>query len=129
MIIEMMLGDCSYDGHEKTQSLFIECNVTEEEITLAYKKGVIEVGLDLEKEVATEYNEPYIYDDQVKILSEAGFVFDDLRENHDNKMRWYVDWDEFFRMYMFLVEKGNPSIEWKRVKFDVVIMGGYGLFN
>lgn len=147
MLIDFIMGDWSRDGHNQSESVVCECNLSVKEITQAYKKGVKTIGFDLVSDVAEAYEDNRLSWEHLQKLRIAGFKgeldnemspeeADD--ENKNNLYKYYtyqtgaaLNTETFLKIYMFFVKVGNPNFEYKLAVRDTdnIKIGGYGLFN
>jgi len=127
--INLILGDWSDDGHGKTCTKTVRCNLTLEELQKAYEKGSEIVGFSLCDEVATEYQNSDFDAEYAAMLEKHGCNL--LSKCESFKGVYHLDRDLFVRIFMFVCGVGADSkLEWEFVttrKLDFHI-GGYGLF-
>lgn len=128
--INLVLGDWSDDGHGKTQTKTVRCNLTLEELEKAYIRGSEIVGFNLCDEVAVEYGDSTLEAPYVAMLKEHGcnFLPDDALEK-DGSCCLYGEL--FANIFMFVCERGaDPELAWEFSKENTNYhIGGYGLFN
>jgi hypothetical protein len=118
MIITLEIGDWSRDGHNQSEKIAFDSNLSVNEIKDAYKRGVDSIGFDLE-DCCAEYESRTLSDNRMELLEEAGFVF----ESEEILPQVFAD------MYIFFCRTGNPSIEIKPIELANITIGGYGLFS
>jgi hypothetical protein len=131
--IELVVGDWSHDGHEKTDVQFLESNLPSSEIKKAYNAGTKIVGFDFSKVVARNYEEDKISVDKVDKLKSLGCeLFDSYDEYDFSEKEGYQLWPDIFTdVYLFICKLGNPDFEYELVSdsADRINIGGYGLFT
>jgi hypothetical protein len=136
--ISLTLGDWSRDGHNQTDQIIIKSNRTTEQIKKAYKKGVKLVGFDFSEEVASEYEDNRIREEELEKLRTAGYTQelddeytkDELGEFADLAGTAALSSDTFAEIYLWIAKRGDPSFEYE-VAVDHtcnINIGGYGLF-
>lgn len=132
--IALVLGDWSQDGHNKTETVLIESNLSKKEIEKAYQKGAEKAGISI-CDCCEDYEDNQLSPDQIEKLEafipglrkefeKHGAVFEE-----DEDVRIYTD--EFTFCYLETVKFGNPKFKYKIVKADSaeIQIGGYGLFT
>jgi hypothetical protein len=156
MIIELVVGDWSRDGHNQSESFTFNTNMPASEVAKAYKKGCEIVGFDLSKDIASDYEENRIGWDNLQTLRSFGLPegsLDDETTPEQSKKQnemWqntsYLknspnatrDWsgaclspETFCNIYLFIAKLGNPELEYKPALTysDKLTIGGYGLFG
>ena len=119
--ILLKLGDWSDDGHGKTEDVFIQCNLTMEELQAAYKKGSKKVGVNLSDDVCCEYEDSSIDDETRNELEKAGLELP--------YSEWGIDATDFANLWMAIATIGNPDLKWEHDNLNVptIDIGGYGL--
>lgn len=55
--VQLVVGDWSGDGHNRTDSVSVLVNCSTEQLQEAYKKGSKKLKFDLTKEAAVEYED------------------------------------------------------------------------
>lgn len=127
-LINILIGDRFDDGHGKHSSRIFLCNKDREEIMKAYKKGSKKVGFNLIDTVATEYEEWYIDKKIVEKLKKHGFdgEFEDSYGKEETHCRLYESL--YLEIFQFIVQLGDPSIEFEPAGAEAIDIGGYGLF-
>lgn len=124
--INLSLGDWSHDGHCKTSVFTIQSSLGYKELEGAYKKGVEIVGLDIREEIAFEYEDNKISQEDLNKLRVQGYDVK-LDEVYNDKTSYYLDENTFVDMFLWVVKKGNPKFKYEFVNATLAI-GGYGLF-
>jgi hypothetical protein len=136
--ITLEVGDWSNDGHNQSEKFTIACNAPMAAVKDAYNKGTALLGFDFVKECCVEYEESSIETEKVKKLAEFGIVEywngkdgveDENRITHDEN--FHIDElmsDTWCRLYMKIVQLGEPWIRYEFVKGEWIDIGGYGLF-
>lgn len=133
-IVDLVVGDWSHDGHEKTNVVAVKINVTPNELRSAYENGTKEVGFDLTRDVAADYKDNVLSNERMKVLVANGYdEFTVERVEYDNDSSDYTgDYrlrvDSFVDVWLFIAKLGDPSLTYEIVNNDSVNIGGYGLF-
>lgn len=131
-LIKLFTKHPYYD--ESYDEIYIEANLTKEKIAKAYKLGVKITKFDLVKLFDDGYRGNYIDDDEIKILEKFKFNPKWFR----NKKTWqnkewrkncaYLEIDQYFDIYLFIVKSGNPEFEYNIIKFSPIHIGGTDLY-
>lgn len=127
-ITNLVLGDWSGDGHDKSDVETISSNLTTEQIESAYKKGSKKLGFDLIEEVACDYEDSSLPEDIVAMLNVAGFKVEHEVGTFDGKLDNLCT-DSFLSIFLFVVRIGNPAFMCKPVHTQTINIGGYGLYD
>jgi hypothetical protein len=137
-IINLLVGDWSHDGHEKTQKFTIESSLNQKELMKAYKKGCKIIGFDLTKDCCAEYEEFTLLREHKEKLKLNGFYKDpdqlnDLEEEEEKEYSEedpenFMYADAFKDIWLFFIKTGNPSFTFNQ-KTETINIGGYGLFQ
>lgn len=143
--IALVLGDWSGDGHDKTSTTNIECNLTKKELEKAYKKGCKKVDstFSMYDNVAEGYGDRTISREHFDKLVKLGFKPDlacdeDYMDDDDSgdtdendKSDGVQIWQEgFVEIWMFIASLGTKTeLLWKEVEGDSINIGGYGFFD
>lgn len=125
MIIELVAGDWSHDGHGRTGSFMIDSNLNLEEIEKAYKKATKMLGFDFCNEACTGYEENYLREDHIEAMEKCGL---EVIYDYEEEDRKYVFSEEFVQMYLDIIKLGNESFRYSFVTGITKRIGGYGLF-
>lgn len=130
-IINLIVGDWSGDGHGKTDTVTIKCNLTAKQVEAAYDKGARSSGFDPSSYVCVEYEERKIYEEDLEKLRDLGYDVEahlGITE-HDDEVE--LDVDAFCEIYMFVAYLGDKSIVWEfeNPLSSNIHVGGYGLFE
>lgn len=120
-IIILMAGDVSGDGHMQTETHLIECNLDQQQLQEAYKKGTKLVGFNLTKDVCEDFEDHELPEAYRKKLAKhkISVTEEDL------------DATDFAKLYMEICKLGDSNLVWNfadRVKYPTIEIGGYGLF-
>lgn len=124
MLVKLVVGDWSYDGHNIKEDFLIEFNTEDvKEIELAYKKAVEIIGVDLVENVCESYQDgsiEFVYEDINKHIN-LDFIKD--QEN--------ISSDDFVLLYLAYIKLGNPNITGVLSENIVpeIKIGGYGLYS
>jgi hypothetical protein len=142
-LINLVVGDWSNDGHSMTETITISSNLKKKDVEKAYKKGAKKLKLDVTEDVAADYQDGYIYDDQWKKLAVVGLtlenVFDDDRLSLDEVTDELEDGGRYFsihpgafaNIWLFVAQQGNPIFRFRVNNDDSpnINIGGYGLLG
>lgn len=74
-MINLVLGDDSGDGHGRTETVTIRSNIDKEEVSKAYKAGVNVTGIDVENDVANDYEDSLLPQATFDALTKHGLVW------------------------------------------------------
>ncbi len=121
--LNLVIGDWSDDGHGKTATVTIDSNMMSREVWDAYRAGARLIGVDLCKDVASDYQESQLGSGVASKFVAAGFADYEL-DSED-----YMGSDQFADMFLFTVKKGNPDFSYTRCENEDLHIGGYGLFE
>lgn len=127
-MIELVVGDWSHDGHEKTKTFRVTCNKTAAKLKTAYKAGVEVCGLDLKDTVAVEYEDSILATEDASKLAAAGIPVAELVDGSSDNDGFCLTTDSFAELYMRIANLGAPDLTWDYVEANQVEVGGYGLF-
>lgn len=123
MKINLIVGDWSGDGHEKTEVFIIESNLSPDEIKDAYAKGSKILGFNLIRKVCIEYEDNFIPFSIAKILnSHLNTEF-----NIDGQLSLVIP-KQWVDLYLKIVHLGNDSFKYGYIAGVDINIGGYGLF-
>ena len=115
--INLVIGDWSHDGHEKTETVTVSSNLTIKEIEKAFKIGVNKLGFDITK-CCEDYEDHVLPKKANDALKKAGF------KGVDEEGYFY---ETFADIYLFTVKQGDDSFKYKIVTNQTINIGGYGL--
>lgn len=137
--VSLVVGDWSHDGHGKTDVVVINSNKTGDQIKGAYSAAVKMTGLNLGRQ-CEEYEDSKfkpafvrkckeLFANQPDALSEFVDVDDPEADAYDEE-EFYVDSDQFARIYLFIARMMLGDLEWEisRDNTSRINIGGYGLF-
>lgn len=128
--IRLVVGDWSGDGHEKTQTIYIESNLSTDQLTKAYKNGCKVIGFKLIDYIADDYLDDAIGEDEINKLQTTGFDISKIKTEPDFNGRTaslYVQ--NYVDIYLHIVKLGNPKFKFEIVNPPYLNIGGYGLFE
>lgn len=128
------MGDWSHDGHSQTEVVTIKSTLTVYELKDAYKKGASIVGVDLQKDVARNFEDSHLEKSYYEKFKEAGL----LTWKTDTDLSWlddgddevdvdYLEYNSYLHLYLFTVFVGNNKFDYDVIR-NIVDIGGYGLF-
>ncbi len=130
--INLVVGDWSGDGHDKTEDILISSSLEKKDLVKAYKAGLKATKIAHDK-FCTEYEQNSIprstYLELLALDPSLG-----EHENYNNDLKdgediWGLTHEEFAHMYMIIAKVGNPKLKWTfEVTSDSINIGGYGLF-
>jgi hypothetical protein len=134
--IELVVGDWSFDGHEKTARFVIDSSLELTDLLKAYKKGCEKVGFDLSKSVADEYEDSIITEKQLNAIKgdipfpkviTKWYAFE--KKYNSKKHEYCISLDVFAALWCHVAKRGNPDFSYRFIENkDVINIGGYGLF-
>lgn len=119
-LINILMGDTSFDGHEKIEKFVVSTDSSIEEIKKAYLLGEKIMGVDITS-LCSEHEQCHISVEEMKKINK--WLCPKLSDN-----TWITP-DDFFRIWLRTVHLGNPAINIEVIKISETIdIGGYGLF-
>ena len=133
-LIQLIIGDHSGDGHEKTETLVYEVKGGDAKAAInAYAEGCKTLGIDplLDCE---DYEDRIVKDETVRVMMVHHIIKDDdfnYRVDPDNSedLSLSIDIELFADFYARIVRLGNPNIILTRMEVPAIDIGGYGLFS
>lgn len=125
-LLKVILGDWSDDGHGKTKTFIIECNLSEQDLNRAYRAGVEIIGFDFKEEVASDYDDATINRGLLKILRSKGVKIS-FEDYDPDDYEICIDPDDYLEMYMGVCKLGNPNLNYQVRSLPEIRAGGYGL--
>lgn len=138
IIISLVVGDWSGDGHDKRETVNIKSNLDKKAMEKAYKKGTKKLGFDFCKDVCAEYEDnklpPEKLDALVKLGLETkgmGLEYDLKRIKKDEGVEIGLWHDDFVEIYLFIVKLGDDEFTFEYLNADAnptINIGGYGMF-
>lgn len=130
--LDLIVGDGSGDGHEKKQSVSIECSLLPTKLEAAFKAGSLLVcGDDNLNGLCRDYEDRLISKDLINKLSTFGINVEDYAyQNCDDEFEFEIcDAENFVNLYMKVAEIGNKKLKWQFLpQGKRLCIGGYGLF-
>lgn len=132
-MINLVVGDWSGDGHNKTEQSTIKCNIEKKELEKAYKKGTKKIGFDLTQEVCEEYEDmsmPITIAEKLKAAGIDPLEYAEQEEGRED-MSFSYDWIAFIKLWLRIAKLGNPNLEYDMSSSDNqnINVGGYGLLG
>ena len=130
--IELIVGDSSGDGHEKTEMIIIKSNLDKVELAQAFADGCKKTDVDFENLVAAEYEENTISQELVDKLVPHGFDISEYSEDENPGDHGYcLDVDGYVAIWLFIAKVGNPRLVYEDMTETSprIYVGGYGLFE
>jgi hypothetical protein len=147
MIVNLIVGDWSNDGHSKTKTITIESNLSPTEIEQAYQKAITILGFDFCEEVCHSYEDHNISKSHLDILIKNGLqlklepksqsIFDpkilylDSYSIKEFQKTGSMDLNAnyFATIYLFIITLGNSKFWYEPTdSSNSINIGGYGLF-
>lgn len=151
----IVLGDWSCDGHEKSDTVLIETNVTVEELRAAYLQSVATTGFDFSEELASDYEDGSAPIYRLRELGCPSSILDQLIENNYGcslqeaiAANYIEDFQEpegtfthdtYIATLMWFISLSLPDLHWTSIddtipKFNgwwgpLNISLGYGLYS
>jgi hypothetical protein len=124
MIVSLIAGDWSNDGHGRTKQFQYNVNKSRWELIDAHTAGRKIIGIDLEssfRDCDSIKNETRRV---ILALKEYGYDYGDLDEYSDP---FYPE--EYADLWMAIAKIGDSSIEYSSLQAAEISIGGYGLFQ
>lgn len=127
MRIKFPIGDWSGDGHEKCDWYIIETakEIILEEVREAHFKAKEVLGFDIGN-ICSDYAEDTLSIDQLAKLKELNYECvsneNDLLNNED----WSLQSLDVIKIWLFLLNHINPSLELKLIEENIPIINFYG---
>lgn len=115
------IGDWSCDGHGRSEDFMVSSNMPVEAVREAHYKIKGATGIDIES-ICSEYEEDEIDEETVVTLKNMGFKF----ENSSGMGDGIVNVPEMARLWIFLLQKADPTLELKIVECDTPRLQFYG---
>ena len=129
MIVKLVIGDWSGDGHCQSATVIIDSNFSKLDIEKSYIKGSQIIGFDLIEDVCEEYEDSLIPHEVIVKCKIQGMKLEDFFDEYDEEYN-FRDWtDGFAKLYLFIVKLGDPDFRYTETKLETVNIGGYGLFH
>jgi len=137
--INLIVGDWSNDGHEKTEDIRFNASLDKENIEKAYKKGIKIVGKEF-LTLCEEYEQNTIPKKlfmQICALESRLINYSDFNEtieelNASDESYYSISPLQFAVMYMAIAAQGNVKLTWELDILPIssyINVGGYGLFE
>lgn len=143
MLVNLVLGDWSGDGHEKTDSVTYKVNLSETELKASFetglsildnnKDGVKRRGYSLP--ICEDYEDSRLPADFLVKLKACGldpidyideWSAEDYLQDPDSGAS--VDRNQFAKLWLDVAKLGNAILEYEEVQMPHINIGGYGLF-
>lgn len=139
--LQLVLGDWSHDGHNQTDFILLNTNLSKDEIKDAYALAIKKLGFDFTQEVCSEYEDNLLYEKHLDLLLLQGFKIGDLGllDEYSKKeavkffnkkiktLKLYTE--EYLNIYLFIIKLGNPNFKYKIIEDSWIDIGGYGLYS
>lgn len=117
----LSIGDWSGDGHGIHEDFTVLSNRPVEVVREAHYKMEEKTGIQIE-EICSEYEEDEIEAEKVQALKELGFGF----ENSTGMGEGITNPAEMARLWMFLLQKTDPSLKLEIAPNDMPTLHFYG---
>ena len=117
----LTIGDWSGDGHGRSEDFLVISNVPVERVREAHYKIRDATGIDIES-ISSEYEEDEIDEETVVALKEMGFEF----ENSTGMGDGIVNVPEMARLWVFLLQKADPTLELSMIEDEIPRLQFYG---
>lgn len=147
-VINLIVGDWSWDGHGKTETITIKSNLTSNEVEKAFEAGASILGYNIKQDCCRNFEDNFI---PIKLWNafldiskkynlfpawELGehitpeTVEDTEYGGHEETEEIGIDSDLFCSIYLVTCKIGNENFVWETVDNaeDQITIGGYGLF-
>jgi hypothetical protein len=141
-MVNLVLGDWSHDGHSMTETVTISCNLDKKALESAYKKGTKKLGVDVDEDVASDYEDSTISFENWQKFAAAGMTLEQLFDDNDydvkesteavdNEEAFNIYHSAFVKLWLFTAKQGNPEFEYtiEEDNSPNINIGGYGLFG
>ena len=127
-LIKLGIGE---DYGDKTDSRYINSNLTKEELEEAYKIGTNIIGFDFCEDVAAESEDMCMTQRHFKAISKHITLKGGWEDYYQQSENSTIDLDtnSFCRIFLKIAKLGNPEFDYKFVEIDTIEIGGYGLHN
>jgi len=108
----------------------VNCTLSSEQLSKAYRDGSAKLGFDLQKEICTtNYNCALSVDHFKKLVASGIPVLDGDGEGEDPGLDFELTLDSYRDIWLHIARLGNPSLVWSVAEFDALPIGGNGLFD
>ena len=113
-----------------TEVVAVKCNLTCSQLKDAYRAGVKKSGVNVEEDVASEYEEDWIEPEIIEKLTPHGFVVEDFCEKTISEDRWRLYPESYAELWLFIAKLGNSDLKYEidGKNTQNIHVGGYGLF-
>lgn len=119
-ITELVIGDPSGDGHDKTVNMFIKTNKTQKEL----KDIINDMSFDIDN-ICGEYEESTLSEEVVKDLISIG-----VKLSEETIKDTYIDHSIIFDIILQLFEIQDPTFKYEKIELGYIgFNAGYGLFE
>ena len=117
----LTIGDWSGDGHGKSEDFVVSSNAPVEKVREAHYKIEDTTGVDIEN-ICSDYGEDEIDEETVEVLKDMGFQF----RNSTGMGDGIVNVTEMAQLWIFLLQKADPTLELELVQDDIPRLQFYG---
>jgi len=143
IMMTLVLGDWSGDGHGQMDKINILSNLDKKEVLKSYKKGSKILGFNFIDDVCADYEDTFLPKKHLESLIEQGFKFANLSSYDKKNLKECLEedcdgngfsiWiDHYTDIFLFVVKLGNKDFEYEVLKEELcptINIGGYGLFG
>lgn len=129
--IDLVLGDYSGDGHDKTYQCSIHSNLEKEQIEEAFKSGCSKIDVNFMDEVAAEYEDWLLANKILEKLKKSGLDEMKIFKSYNYVKHcdsYYLNTESFTLIWLWIAQQGNPNFKYEFIKNKQIYLGGYGLF-
>ena len=123
--ITLIVGNLKFD---KTRQTDICCNLTNNELEDAFRKGEEIIGIRFNDQFSDygSYELPVSMIKKMSKFFDTGF--DDLTSEDEDAE--YIDCREYLHLWLKIAKVGNPKLDYEFCKSNPSLyIGGYGLFE
>ena len=127
-VITLIVGDLG-DGHEKKEETNIFCNLTNNELEDAFKKGEKIIGIRFSDKFS-DYRDHKLPASMIKKMTKSFDI--DFVSSEDLKDSDYIILmcGEYLDLWLKIAKVGNPELVYEICKSNPYLyIGGYGLFT
>ena len=132
MLIELIMGDPSHDGHGMTKSVVVNVENTDsvQDVKQAFEIGAVKIGFNITKSCC-EYEDNEVSVANLRKLN--GFDLSNV-DGYDESLQddesIGLYWEDYADIWIFTARIGNPSLVIRKIKpLSRIDIDGYGLFN
>jgi hypothetical protein len=127
--ITLVVGDWSFDGHNRTHNFAIKSNLDVDAVSAAFEMGEEKLGVKFQETVAAEFEDNVLPRDVIEKLENHGFVLADVVGDCEDEEQVTIDSDVYVDIWLFIAKLGNPDFRYELTSHPSINVGGYGLFT